>query len=67
MGLFYATYAAINGLVIALCLTVEVAKDHRVFWVFTDTVLVAYVCLRNPWFRNLLVGWSAKLTKIEER
>ena|SRR3989442_1378467 len=67
MGRFYGTYAAINGLLVAICLTADIAKNHRVFWVVVDTALVAYVCLFNPWFRNLLLQWSEKLTKIEKR
>jgi len=67
MSRFYGTYAAISGLFIALSLSVDVAKNHRIFWVLLDTVLVAYVCLLNPWFRNALLGWSEQLKKIERR
>jgi hypothetical protein len=67
MSRFYATYAAINGLLVAICLSVDVAANHRVVWVLLDTALVAYVCLINPWFRNLLVEWSIRLPKIEAR
>jgi hypothetical protein len=67
MGRFYGTYAAISGLLIAICLSVNAAKNHRVLWVVIDTVLVAYVCLLNAWFRNLLLGWAGRLTKIEKR
>ena len=67
MSFFYGTYAATNGLLVAICLTTEVARNHRVLWAILDTVLVAYVCLFNPWFRNLLVGWAAKASKIEKR
>ena len=67
MGRFYGTYAAISGLLIAICLSVDVAKNHRVLWVVVDTALVAYVCLFNPWFRNLLLEWAGQLTKIEKR
>ena len=67
MGLFYGTYAAISGLLIALCLSVDVAKNHRVVWVVFDAIIVAYVCLFNSWFRNKLVQWTQYLTKIEKR
>jgi hypothetical protein len=67
MGRFYGIYAAISGLLIAICFAVDVAKNHRVLWVVIDTVLVAYVCLFNSWFRNLLIGWAERLTKIEKR
>ena len=67
MRMFYGTYAAISGLLIALGLTVDVAKNHRVLWVILDTALAAYLCLLNPWFRNVLLGWAARLTKIERR
>ncbi|OGP63354.1 MAG: hypothetical protein A2170_02730 [Deltaproteobacteria bacterium RBG_13_53_10] len=67
MGRFYGMYAATSGLLVAICLSVDAAKNHRVLWVAIDTTLVAYVCLLNPWFRNLLLGWSARLSKIEKR
>jgi hypothetical protein len=67
MRLFYGMYATISGLLIAICLSVDVAKNHRVLWVVMDIVLVAYVCLFNPWFRNLLLEWAEGLTKIEKR
>lgn len=67
MRLFYGTYAAINSLLVAVCLTTEVARNHRVLSAILDTALVAYVCLFNPWFRNTLIGWTAKASKIEKR
>jgi len=63
MGLFYGTYAAINGLLVAVSLSIP--TNHRVFWVIVDTFLSAYVCLFNHWFRNILVGWAERL-KIEK-
>ena len=67
MSRFYGTYAAISGLLIAICLSVDIAQNYRIFWVTVDTILVAYVSLFNPWFRNLLMGWSERLTKVEQR
>jgi len=67
MSRFYGTYAAINGLLIAICLSVDIAQNYRIFWVIVDTILVAYVCLFNPWFRNLLMMWADRLRKIEQR
>lgn len=67
MNMYYGTYAAISGVLVALCLTVDFAKDHRVFWVLTDTLVSSYLCLLNPWFRLKLQSLSAFLTKIEAR
>ena len=67
MGRFFGFYAAISGLLVAICLSSDFAKDHRVFWSILDAALVAYVCLYNIWFRNKLLGWVAHLTKIETR
>jgi hypothetical protein len=67
MSLFYGIYAALSGLFIAICLSVDTAKGYRVFWAIVDTILIAYLCIFNPWFRNVLLGWAAWLTKIEER
>jgi hypothetical protein len=65
--LFYAIYAAISGLLVAICLSVEAAKDHRIIWILVDTMGVAYVCLFNIWFRNYLVGLATYLTTVENR
>jgi type III secretory pathway component EscS len=67
MKLFYGTYAAISGLLVAICLSVDAAKDHRVLWLVVDIFAVAYVCLLNPWFRNHLVRFADYLTKLEKR
>ena len=67
MNLFYGMYAAITGVLVALCLQVNVATHHRVIWVLVDTLLVAYLCLRNAWFRNKLVGVANALASIERR
>src|SRR5439155_23099531 len=67
MKLFYGTYVAISGVLVAICLSVETAKDHRVLCVLVDIFAVAYVCLLNAWFRNYLVSFAAYLTKLEKR
>ena len=67
MALFYGSYVALNGLLVALCLSVEVVKDYRVFWVVVDTMVPAYICLFNPWSRNKLLEWADRLRKIEAR
>jgi hypothetical protein len=67
MGRFYAVYAAVSGLLVAICLSVDAAESHRILWVIADTLLVAYVCLLNPWFRNTLLGCVARLARFEKR
>ena len=67
MAVFYGFYAVVSGLFIAICLQVEVAKDHRVILAITDAVLIAYVCIFNPWFRNKLLGWIEHLKQVETR
>lgn len=67
MAVFYGAYGAATGLLVALSLSVDFASHHRVFWVLFDTVLVAYVCLFNAWFRNWLIGKTSALSKLEKR
>jgi hypothetical protein len=67
MNIYYGTYAALSGILVALCLTVEFAKNHRVLWVLVDTLISSYLCLLNPWFRLKLQDFSAFLTKVEAR
>jgi hypothetical protein len=63
MGLFFGAYAALTGFFVAIVLAAEVAAGHRVFWALLDTLLIAYICLGNSWFRNKLVAKSIALTK----
>ncbi len=67
MKYFYGAYAAVSGLLVAICLSVDVAKDHRVLWVVVDAAAVAYVSLFNVWFRNHLLGFANYLSKLEKR
>jgi hypothetical protein len=67
MGIFRGAYVAITGVLVAVCLRVEMVDHHRVLWAILDTVLVAYVCLLNPWFRNKLMGWANALSTLEKR
>ena len=67
MALFYGFYAAASGLLVAICLSIDdkIAKDYRIFWTLLDVLIILYLCLYNPWFRNKLLGWAYYLTKIE--
>ena len=67
MALFYGSYVALNGLLVALCLSVDIGSSYKVFWVIVDTIIPAYVCLFNPWSRNKLAGWANRLREIETR
>jgi hypothetical protein len=67
MALFYGAYVALTGLFVSLSLQVDLAKNHRVFFVLIDSILVAYVCLWNQWFRNKLIEWTNRLASLESR
>jgi len=67
IAVFYGLYAATSGLLVALCLSVEWAKDHRVFWALLDTFIASYLCLMNPWLRNKLLSFAGWLTIVEAR
>jgi hypothetical protein len=67
MAIFYGAYTALSGVMIALCLGVDMAADHRIFFVVVDLLLIAYLCLGSNWFRNKLVGWANSLTQVENR
>lgn len=67
MAVFYGFYVSLSGVVVALCLGVDAAKNHRLLFVVFDLVLVAYLCLVSNWFRNKLMGWSVALTMLENR
>lgn len=65
MMLLYGSYAAVNGIIIAICLSTDAAKNHRVFFVIFNSLILAYLFLYNSWFRNKLFGWAYRLTKTE--
>jgi hypothetical protein len=67
MALFYGAYLTLTGVFVSLALQVDLAKNYRVLFGLLDSLVVAYVCLWNHWFRNKLVGWSARLASIESR
>jgi hypothetical protein len=67
MGIYYGTYAAISGLLVAICLSAEYAKEHRVAWALLDAGIVSYLCLFNPWFRLKLNGLASFLASAERR
>jgi hypothetical protein len=73
MRYFYGACAAINGLLVALCLSVDAAvvRNHRILLAVVDTAAIAYVCLFNGWFRNYFLGFAFRfvdyLSKLEER
>jgi hypothetical protein len=67
MNIYYGMYAAISGVLVALCLSVDYAKDHKVLWVAIDIFISSYLCLFNTWFRLKLQDLSTYLTKVEAR
>jgi hypothetical protein len=67
MAIYYGTYAAATGVLVALCSTVEFAEHHRVAWVLLDVLVTSYLCLFNPWFRLKLQALSSYLASAERR
>ena len=65
MAIFYGSYAALSGILVGLCLSVDVAKGYRVLCVLGDTVIITYLCLLNPWSRNKILKWVHYLKKLE--
>lgn len=67
MAIFFGTYLAISGLLVAICLQVDVIESYRIFWVLFDTSIPFYVCVLNSLSRNVLLGWADKFAKLEVR
>lgn len=67
MSKFYGAYIVINGLLVAICLSVDTTERYRIFWVLFDTLIPAYLCILNSWSRNKLLSWSHVVSEIEER
>lgn len=65
MRIFYGIYVAVSGVLVVLCVSVDCAKDYRVFLVLIDTAITSYLCLENGWSRNKLVAIASWLPNIE--
>jgi hypothetical protein len=63
MSFFYGFYVTLNGLLLALSLSVNVIENHKMFWGLVDTLAPAYLCLLNRWSRNKLLYWANRLQK----
>ena len=66
LKLFYGTYAVLNGLLVAICISIDVTLNYRVFFIIVDSVLIAYLCLVNTWFRVSIINLKDKLSKTEK-
>jgi hypothetical protein len=67
MSKFYGAYIALNGLLVAICLSVDTTEGYQIFWVLFDTLIPAYLCILNSWSRNKLIGCSHVVSEIEKR
>lgn len=67
MARFYAMYATTNGLLVALILSVETAKDYKVLLTIVNTLCCFYVFVLNHYMRNKILGVTEGLRKVEER
>ena len=67
MGKYYALYAAVNGLLVALTLSVKAAENYRVVISLLDTALCFYIFVLNQFMRNKIVQLTGALTKVETR
>lgn len=49
-----------------LAVDAEFVKNYRIFWVLSDVLLMMYICLFNPFARNLILQYTEYLKKIEK-
>jgi hypothetical protein len=67
MAKYYALYASVNGLLVALSLSVEDVKDYKVVISIFDTACCFYIFVLNQFMRNKVLELTSHLTKIESR
>lgn len=65
MGKFYALYASINGLLVAITLSIDVTDGYRVILIILQTCCFFYLFLLNQFVRNKIIEFSSLLKKIE--
>ena len=63
MAIFYSLYGAATVVLIAVVVNTDAAKDHRVFFVLLNVLVMIYICLFNRWFRNALLGWINTISR----
>lgn len=63
MAIFYGAFSASTATLIAIPLSVEVAKGFRIPLVLLNTAIPAYLCFFSAWFRNEMVGFSIKVAE----
>ena len=67
MAKYYALYASVNGLLVALALSVDTAENFKVSISIFNTVCCFYIFVLNQYMRNKVVGLTGSLTKVETR
>jgi hypothetical protein len=67
MANYYALYASVNGLLVALALSVKTAEDYKVIISILDTACCFYIFVLNQFMRNKIVELTEYLTKVESR
>ena len=66
MSKFHATYVALAFALLLLTLNVDVLAGHRTLFAVINLSVLGYLCFFNAWFRNKLLGWIIKATKMEK-
>lgn len=67
MAIYYAIYGSVNGLIVALTLSVKAAEDYIVIISIIDTACCFYIFVLNQFMRNKIVKLTGDLTKVESR
>ena len=65
MAKFYAIYASVNGLIVALALSVKAAEDYKVTVSIIDTACCFYIFVLNQFMRNKIVKLTVDITKVD--
>ena len=65
---FYrVAFGAVSGLMITICLFVDVINGYRIIWILIDIALPLYIIMFNHWARNKLSVLHGYLLVVEQR
>ena len=63
---FYFVYLSIAFVMVLVPLNVNILKEHRTFFTLANISMLVDLLFFTGWFRNKMVGWWAKVEKVEQ-
>ena len=63
---FILTYTVLLAVILAIISTLDIECVFKIIFIIFVAVILFWLCFWNNWFRNIIVGFMAKLKSKEE-